>query len=104
MQVGTLSAAAWDHDDARYQALARDLQQVVDTAAIALRSAAADRRSIISAQAILGVTQIGDELTALNADRARSDEAAAQAATLYVARRYGPSDFAIVPSETGVNS
>ena len=97
VQVAAIGAGDWDHEDHRYQALARDLQHVVATAATAISSAAADRRPLILQNAATAVSQIGKELRTLNEERARTEEAAASTAVLYVENRYGAADFSIRP-------
>lgn len=95
IRISTIAAAPWDHDDPRYQALARDLDNLVVTTAAAIGSVPAERRGDILSNAATAVAHIDHELAALNSERGRAEEARAQAAVRYVQSRYRPSDFSI---------
>ena len=95
VRIGTVAAAFWDHDDPRYQALARDLKNLVTTAASAIGHVPAERRADILSNAAVALAHIDAELAVLNSERGRAEEARAQAAARYVQTRYRPSDFSI---------
>jgi hypothetical protein len=82
----------WDHDDPRFQALARDLDEVVRTSTTALRTAPADRRAAIAGVAAATLRHLDAARRDLEADASREDEHAAHTAARYVELRYG-SDF-----------
>ena len=96
-RIERIAGAAWDHDDPAFQALSRDLDHLVASTAAALATAPIERRRGLVDAAATATGRLGDELTALNTERAQADEARAQAAALYVERRYGPSGLAIPP-------
>jgi len=94
-RVAEIAARPWNHQDPAYQALSRDLAQVVRTAATALASAPAERRAAICARTMDALGHIDQALGQLTNSRAAQDETNAHAAALYVEQRYGASDFAI---------
>ena len=92
--VDMLAQPKWDHDDARYQALSRDLAQVVHAMAAANDTASDESRADILALATRSLQRIADTLRNLVADQSRLDHGDARAVARYVENRYGPSDFA----------
>ena len=94
-RVAEISARAWNHEDPAYQALSRDLAEIVRTSAQALASAPAERRAAIRTRTLLALGHIDQALGQLASHLAAQDESKAHAAALYVEQRYGASDFAI---------
>lgn len=92
--VDVLARSRWDHDDERYQALSRDLAQVVHAMAVANDTASDESRTDILALATRSLQRIDDTLNDLAAERSRLDHGDARAVARYVENRYGPSDFA----------
>ncbi len=92
--VDSIAAPRWDHDDARFQALSQDLIQVVQAMTAANATASDKSRPEIIALATRSLQQIDIGLSSLTEEQARLDHGDAQAVTLYVENRYGPSDFA----------
>lgn len=88
-----LASPRWDHDDERYQALSRDLEQVVHAMTTANRTASDESRLDIVALATRSLQRIDDTLGGLAAERSRLDHGDARAVARYVENRYGPSDF-----------
>jgi len=79
----------WVHEDPRFQALSRDLGQVVRTSAAALASADAERRASVRETALRGLRGIAAGLRALEVEASRHDEGDAQTVARYVEVRYG---------------
>ncbi|WP_294235848.1 hypothetical protein [uncultured Sphingomonas sp.] len=96
-RLEAIGARGWDHEDHRYQALARDLEIVVRTTATALAEAPPERRTAIQAQAADTLALIHQALGELTDERARIAARDADAAALYIRRRYEPADFTIKP-------
>ncbi len=92
--VDMLAQPRWDHDDERYQALSRDLAQVVHAMAVANDTASTESRSDILALATRSLQRIEEMLSGLRAEQSRLDHGDARAIARYVENRYGPSDFA----------
>lgn len=92
--VDMLAQPRWDHDDERYQALSRDLAQVVHAMAVANDTASTESRSDILALATRSLQRIEEMLSGLRAEQSRLDHGDARAIARYVETRYGPSDFA----------
>ncbi|HWU72935.1 MAG TPA: hypothetical protein VN137_05585 [Sphingomonas sp.] len=92
--VDTLAQPRWNHDDERYQALSRDLAQVVHAMAVANDTASAESRPDILALATRSLQRIADALSGLAAEQSRLDHGDAHTVARYVENRYGPSDFA----------
>lgn len=95
--VAQVAAEPWDHDDPRYQALARDLEEVIATSSAAIASAAADQATELEELAVRAIGQIRAELVELAASRAREEEVRARTAAHYVSSRYGTFDSTIRP-------
>jgi len=91
--VDVLARPRWDHDDERYQALSRDLVQVVHAMAVANDTASDESRTDILALATRSLQRIDDTLNDLAAERSRLNHGDARAVARYVENRYGPSDF-----------
>ncbi|HEX7850594.1 MAG TPA: hypothetical protein VF485_12775 [Sphingomonas sp.] len=89
-----LAAPRWNHDDERYQALSRDLEQVVHAMTAANRTASDESRPDITALATRSLQRIDDRLGDLAVERSRLDHGDARAVARYVDNRYGSSDFA----------
>lgn len=92
--VDVLARPRWNHDDERYQALSRDLAQVVHAMAVANDTASDESRTDILALATRSLQRIDDTLSDMVAERSRLDHGDARAVARYVENRYGPSDFA----------
>lgn len=92
--VDTLAQPRWNHDDDGYQALSRDLAQVVHAMAVANATASDESRPDILALATRSLQRIADALSSLAAEQSRLDHGDAHTAARYVENRYGPSDFA----------
>jgi len=92
--VDMLAQPRWDHDDERYQALSRDLAQVVHAMAVANDTASTESRSDILALATRSLQRIEEMLSGLRAEQSRLDHGDARAIARYVENRYGASDFA----------
>ena len=92
--VDTLAQPRWNHDDERYQALSRDLAQVVHAMAVANATASDESRPDILALATRSLQRIADTLSGLLAEQSRLDHGDARTVARYVENRYGPSDFA----------
>ena len=95
--LARIAAARWNHDDTRYQALARDLDEVVRAATVALASAPPDRRLAISATTAEALARIAAELDALAAANAQADEAQVQLLSRYLDARYPALDSPLRP-------
>ena len=91
--VDVLARPRWDHDDERYQALSRDLVQVVHAMAVANDTASDESRTDILALATRSLQRVDDTLNDLAAERSRLNHGDARAVARYVENRYGPSDF-----------
>jgi hypothetical protein len=92
--VDVLAQPRWNHDDERYQALSRDLAQVVHAMAVANDTASTESRPDILALSTRSLQRIEDALSGLVAERSRLDHGDARAVARYLENRYGPSDFA----------
>ena len=92
--VESLAVSRWDHDDARFQELSRDLDQVVRAMTAAHASASSQSRPDIADLATRSLLRIDAALRDLADDRSRLDHGDARTVTRYVENRYGPSDFA----------
>ena len=92
--LASLRRASWDHDDPRYQALSRDLAEVVRTSSAAIASAAPERRPELRALAAGALGDIDAALGELGAERARLDEGDARVMARYVRLRLTQSDSA----------
>jgi hypothetical protein len=92
--VDRLGQPRWNHDDERYQALSRDLVQVVHAMAVANNTASNESRPDILALSTRSLQRIEDTLSGLVAERSRLDHDDARTIARYVENRYGPSDFA----------
>jgi len=84
-----LRSGRWAHADSRFQALSRDLAQVVRTATAALASADAERRATVKETALRGLRGIAAGLRELELEASRRDEGDAQTVARYVESRYG---------------
>lgn len=92
--LDALARHAWQHDDARDQALSRDIERVVATAVAAL-AATPDRAATINEQTAAALKHLDGAATDLATDRAAAVSNAAQATALYIQQRYGAADFTI---------
>ena len=90
----TIRKAQWDHGDSRFQALSKDLAEVMRTSAAALTSAPAARRAAITDMAAASLEGLHAGLQALLDERSRLDEGDAKTVARYVETRYGTSDSA----------
>jgi len=84
-----LRGGRWMHSDARFQALSRDLAQVVRTSTAALASADGERRASVRETALRGLRGIAAGLRELEFEASRRDEGDAQTVARYVESRYG---------------
>ena len=90
--LARIAALRWDHEDARYQSLARDLDEVMRAAATALASASRERRPVIAMTQAQTLTRIADVLEVLGTATASADEAQVQLLSNYVRARYPTLD------------
>jgi len=95
--LSRIAGARWAFWDARYQALARDLAEVVQAATVALASSSADRRDVIDASAAHALARIANEVEALGDEQARADEAEVQRLSIYLQNRYPAYDSPLRP-------
>ncbi|MCW6530809.1 hypothetical protein NED98_11190 [Sphingomonas sp. MMSM20] len=91
--LAAIRAMQWDHQDSRYQALSRDLAEVISTTAAALPGATHERRLALGAMATNAIARIEAVLRDLEAARGRHVESRAETVARYIELRYGPSDF-----------
>jgi hypothetical protein len=89
-----IAAARWDHEDSRFQALARDLAALVATSGEALDRAAPEAARDIGSRAATALSRIDAELLRLTRESEASAQDAARTVTNYVELRYGdePTD------------
>ncbi|HEX7694296.1 MAG TPA: hypothetical protein VF409_07385 [Sphingomonas sp.] len=92
--IVSIGASNWDHDDARFQELSRDLEQVVRAMSAAHASASSQSRADIADLATRSLLRIDMALRGLADDRSRLDQGDARTVARYVENRYGSSDFA----------
>jgi hypothetical protein len=83
----------WDPDDPRFQALAADLEQVVQRSVEALSHATEEGRPAIIEIACGAIDHVGQGLEALDASARDQAESKARTVARYVELRYGDSDF-----------
>jgi hypothetical protein len=88
-----IRSGRWQHDDPRFQALSRDLVEVVRTSLAALASTDRERRAGVVETAERALRGIASGLRELELEASRRDEGDAQTVARYVESRYG-SDFA----------
>ena len=93
----TIVGGIWQHEDPRYQALSRDLDEVLRVTDAALASAPPEKLPVIRRQLMSSLDYIRQAQAELHRDYALVDENSARAVALYVQRRYGELDFAIKP-------
>jgi hypothetical protein len=84
----------WIHADSRFQALAADLETVVQRSVQALDHATDDGRAAIVDMACAAIDHVGQGLDALEAAERGRAESEARTVARYVEMRYGDSDFA----------
>lgn len=95
--LASLTARAWDYGDHRYQAVARDLDIVVRTAAAALNAAPPEQTRAVQQDAAKSLYVIDQALGEIERARASAAARDARTATLYIQNRYGAADFTIKP-------
>jgi hypothetical protein len=85
----TIRSGRWRHDDSRYQALSRDLAEVVRTSTAAASSADAAGRARAIETALRGLRGIAAGLRDLEDEASRHDQGDAETVARYVESRYG---------------
>lgn len=83
-----LAAARWNHRDPRYQALARDLLELVESSVRSLATVSADRRQAMLDMTAVSLEHIAAAQAELTAADAQENETQARIVSGYVEARY----------------